>query len=74
MALHTTDKNVLGHIADLVAEEKQLYAEKDMPDDQRNAWPRSMSKSTAAGICCGSAARCASSAVIPTRPTCVWRA
>lgn len=35
MTLHTTDKNVLGHIANLVAEEKQLYAEKDMTDDQR---------------------------------------
>lgn len=35
MALHTTDRSVLGHIAALVAEEKQLYAEKDMTDDQR---------------------------------------
>ena len=35
MTLHTTDKSVLGHIADLVAEEKQLYAEKEMTDDQR---------------------------------------
>ena len=35
MALHTTDKSVLGHIEHLVAEEKHLYAEKDMTDDQR---------------------------------------
>ena len=35
MALHTTDKSVLGHIADLVAEEKQLYGETDVTDDQR---------------------------------------
>jgi uncharacterized protein YjaG (DUF416 family) len=35
MTLHTTDKSVLGHIEHLVAEEKKLYAEKDMTDDQR---------------------------------------
>ncbi|GEP60162.1 DUF2630 family protein [Reyranella soli] len=35
MTLHTTDKSVLGHIEHLVAEEKHLYAEKDMTDDQR---------------------------------------
>lgn len=35
MALHTTDKSVLGHIEHLVAEEKKLYTEKDMTDDQR---------------------------------------
>lgn len=36
MALHTTDKNVLGHIEHLVAEEKKLYAEKEMTDAQRD--------------------------------------
>ena len=35
MTLHTTDKSVLGHIEHLVAEEKKLYAEKEMTDDQR---------------------------------------
>ena len=35
MTLHTTDKSVLGHIEHLVTEEKHLYAEKDMTDDQR---------------------------------------
>jgi len=32
---HTTDKSVLGNIEHLVAEEKKLYAEKEMTDDQR---------------------------------------
>jgi hypothetical protein len=35
MTLHTTDKNVLSHIEHLVAEEKELYAEKEMTDTQR---------------------------------------
>ena len=35
MTLHTTDKSVLGHIEQLVAEEKKLYGEKDMTDAQR---------------------------------------
>ena len=35
MTLHTTDKSVLAHIEHLVAEEKKLYAEKDMTDAQR---------------------------------------
>jgi hypothetical protein len=35
MSLHTTDKSVLGHIAELVAEEKKLYHESDMTDAQR---------------------------------------
>ena len=35
MALHTTDRSVLGHIEQLVAEEKRLYAEKEMTDAQR---------------------------------------
>lgn len=35
MTLHTTDKSVLVHIEHLVAEEKKLYAEKDMTDAQR---------------------------------------
>ena len=35
MALHTTDRSVLSHIEHLVAEEKKLYAEKDMTDAQR---------------------------------------
>jgi hypothetical protein len=35
MTLHTTDKSVLSHIEHLVAEEKKLYAEKDMTDTQR---------------------------------------
>ena len=35
MTLHTTDKNVLSHIEHLVAEEKELYAEKEMTDAQR---------------------------------------
>ena len=35
MTLHTTDKNVLGHIEHLVAEERKLYGEKDMTDAQR---------------------------------------
>ncbi len=36
MTLHTTDKNVLAHIEQLVAEEKTLYAERDMTDVQRD--------------------------------------
>ena len=35
MSLHTTDQSVLGHIAELVAEEKKLYAEHEMTDAQR---------------------------------------
>ena len=35
MSLHTTDQSVLSHIAELVAEEKKLYAEHDMTDAQR---------------------------------------
>jgi len=35
MALHTTDKSVLAHIEHLVAEEKKLYAEQDITDEQR---------------------------------------
>ena len=35
MALHTTDQSVLSHIAELVAEEKKLYAEHEMTDAQR---------------------------------------
>ena len=35
MTQHTTDKNVLGHIEELVAEEKKLYGEHVMTDAQR---------------------------------------
>ena len=35
MALHTTDKSVLSHIEQLVAEEKELYAHSEMSDAQR---------------------------------------
>jgi len=35
MALHTTDKSVLKHIEQLVAEEKELYAHSEMSDAQR---------------------------------------
>ena len=35
MALHTTDKTVLEHIEHLVAEEKRLYAQGTMTDDER---------------------------------------
>jgi Protein of unknown function (DUF2630) len=35
MALHTTDKNVLGHIEELVTEEKKLYAQGEMSDAER---------------------------------------
>ena len=36
MTLHTTDKNVLGHIEDLVTEEKKLYAQGEMSDAERD--------------------------------------
>ena len=36
MTQHTTDKNVLGHISDLVAEEKHLYAKGEMSDAERD--------------------------------------
>ena len=35
MTLHTTDKNVLGHIEELVNEEKKLYAQGEMSDAER---------------------------------------
>jgi hypothetical protein len=35
MTLHTTDKNVLGHIEELVTEEKKLYAQGEMTDAER---------------------------------------
>src|SRR4029077_15741021 len=35
MAQHTTDKNVLGHIEELVTEEKKLYAQGEMSDAER---------------------------------------
>ena len=35
MTLHTTDKNVLGHIEELVAEEKKLYAQGEVSDAER---------------------------------------
>jgi len=35
MALHTTDKTVLEHIEHLVAEEKRLYAQGTMTDQER---------------------------------------
>jgi hypothetical protein len=35
MTLHTTDKSVLKHIEQLVAEEKELYAHSEMSDAQR---------------------------------------
>jgi hypothetical protein len=35
MTLHTTDKNVLGHIEELVTEEKKLYAQGEMSDTER---------------------------------------
>ena len=36
IALHTTDKRVLNHIEQLVAEEKELYARSELSDAQRN--------------------------------------
>jgi hypothetical protein len=36
MTLHTTDKNVLGHIEELVNEEKKLYAQGTMSDAERD--------------------------------------
>jgi hypothetical protein len=36
MTLHTTDKNVLGHIEELVTEEKKLYAQGEMSDAERD--------------------------------------
>ena len=58
MAQHTTDKNVLGHIEELVTEEKKLYAQGDMSDaetrapgeDQRRARPLLGSSAPAAGV------------------------
>jgi hypothetical protein len=35
MAQHTTDRNVLGHIEELVTEEKKLYAQGEMSDAER---------------------------------------
>ena len=35
MTLHTTDKNVLGQIEELVTEEKKLYAQGEMSDAER---------------------------------------
>ena len=35
MRLHTTDRNVLGHIEELVTEEKKLYAQGEMSDAER---------------------------------------
>jgi hypothetical protein len=35
MTLHTTDKNVLGHIEELVIEEKKLYAQGEISDAER---------------------------------------
>jgi hypothetical protein len=35
MTLHTTDKTVLEHIEHLVAEEKKLYAQGEMSDEER---------------------------------------
>ena len=35
MTQHTTDKKVLGHIEELVEEEKRIYAESEMSDAQR---------------------------------------
>jgi len=35
MTLHTTDKNVLGHIEELVNEEKKLYAQGEISDAER---------------------------------------
>ena len=35
MPLHTTDKNVLGHIEELVTEEKKLYAQGEISDAER---------------------------------------
>jgi hypothetical protein len=35
MTLHTTDRNVLGHIEELVTEEKTLYAQGEMSDAER---------------------------------------
>ena len=35
MAQHTTDKNVLGHIEELVTEEKKLYAQGEISDAER---------------------------------------
>ena len=36
MTLQTTDKNVLGHIEELVAEEKTLYAQGEVSDAERD--------------------------------------
>lgn len=36
MTLHTTDNNVLGHIEQLVTEEKKLYAHGTMSDAERD--------------------------------------
>jgi hypothetical protein len=36
MTLHTTDKSVLTHIEHLVAEEKKLYAVREMTDTERD--------------------------------------
>ncbi|MEA2847917.1 MAG: hypothetical protein QOG78_3198 [Rhodospirillaceae bacterium] len=36
MTLHTTDRNVLGHIEELVTEEKKLYAQGEMSDAERD--------------------------------------
>lgn len=35
MSQHTTDRNVLGHIEELVEEEKKIYGESEMSDAQR---------------------------------------
>lgn len=40
MTLHTTDKNVLGHIEELVTEEKKLYAQGEMSDTERERLAR----------------------------------
>jgi hypothetical protein len=40
MTLHTTDKNVLGHIEELVTEEKKLYAQGEMSDAERERLAR----------------------------------
>ena len=36
MTQHTTDKNVLGHIEELVDEEKRLYARGEISDAERD--------------------------------------
>jgi hypothetical protein len=40
MTLHTTDKNVLGHIEELVNEEKKLYAQGEVSDAERERLAR----------------------------------